>query len=153
MSPATPLILCGQFEEVGKAFKEAAQPDFEVVYFVSSPQAGLSDIPQVLKGEVLTLAFTGGSKVGTGNVALGAPKAVVVGATYDDAWVEALRKELAAAGKPVPILKAELPDKAAAGEAPTPDKGKEAAVRAIRALKKLEGEGKLDGGDDGVYTY
>ncbi|KAI1775742.1 hypothetical protein F4818DRAFT_386713 [Hypoxylon cercidicola] len=150
-----PLILAGHFEEVGKTFAEAVQPDFDVVHFVASPQAGLADIPVVLRREIPTSAATGGaSQVGSGNLAHGIPRAVVLGASYDDAFVERLREATAAGGKPVPILKPEHP---AAGSAPATkpaaEKTKAVADRVVKVLRKLEGEGKLDGGDDGVYSY
>ncbi|KAI2472446.1 hypothetical protein F4781DRAFT_361814 [Annulohypoxylon bovei var. microspora] len=143
-----PFILAGQFEEVGKAFSEAVKPDFEVVYFTTSPQSALTDIPLVLKGEIPTPS----SKVGSGNLAHGTPKAVVVGAqVYDDAWLEAARQELRAAGKRVPFLK---PDTTGAqGGGSQGDRAQAAAERVAKALRKLEGEGKLDGEDDGVYIY
>ncbi|KAI4867984.1 hypothetical protein F4820DRAFT_171067 [Hypoxylon rubiginosum] len=152
-----PLILAGHFEEVGKTFQEAVQPDFDVVYFATSPQAGLADIPVVLKGEIPTSAAATGNKVGSGNLAHGIPRAVVLSGSYDDAFVERLRKAIAAVGKAVPILKLEHSAGATAGAAggakPTADKTKAVAERAVKALKKLEDEGKLDGEDDGVYSY
>ncbi|KAI1205820.1 uncharacterized protein F4807DRAFT_464281 [Annulohypoxylon truncatum] len=147
-----PFILAGQFEEVGKAFSEAVKPDFEVVYFTTSPQTALTDIPLVLKGEIPTPS----SKVGSGNLANGSPKAIVVGAqAYDDTWIEAARQELHAAGKKVPILK---PDVTGAqgggvGAGSQGDRAQAAAERVATALRKLEAEGKLEGSDDGVYIY
>ncbi|KAI1099344.1 hypothetical protein F4804DRAFT_349442 [Jackrogersella minutella] len=144
-----PLILCGQFEEVGKAFSEAVKPDFEVVFFTTSPQSALADIPLVLKGEIPS-----GGAVGTGDLSHGSPRAVVVGAqAYDDAWVEAARHELRAAGKRVPFLKPDLSAAPAAGGQGGGDRAKAVAERVVKALRKLEGEGKLDGEDDGVYVY
>ncbi|KAI2619170.1 hypothetical protein GGR54DRAFT_640104 [Hypoxylon sp. NC1633] len=153
--PAIPLILCGKYEEVGKAFKEAVQPKYEVIYFVTSAETGIVDIPQVLKGDFLTLGFSSGNKVGTGNATLGVPRAVVVvGGTYEDAWVESLRKEIGSGGKGVPILKPDVSTHGEAhGEKPTADSGKVAGERALKVLKKLEEEGKLDSKDDGLYLY
>ncbi|XXG95100.1 Aspartate aminotransferase, cytoplasmic [Hypoxylon texense] len=152
-----PLILAGHFEDVGKTFQEAIQPDFDVVYFVTSPQAGLADIPAVLKGEIPTSAAAAGSrhKVGSGNLAHGTPRAVVVSGSYDDAFVERLRQEIAAVGKAVPILKLDRSGApaGAAGAKPAAEKTKAVAERAVKVLKKLEDEGKLDGDDDGVYSY
>ncbi|KAI1383674.1 uncharacterized protein F4822DRAFT_84507 [Hypoxylon trugodes] len=163
----TPIILCGQFESVGKAFSEAVKPDYEVVYFATSPQSGLTDIPQVLSGQIPTAASVpgtnkigNGTKVGSGNLIHGIPKAIVLGAvTYDDEWIESLRKEIPD-GKQVPVLKREFDSSAAAvgsgGATPVgSEKGKveAAAERAIEVLKKLEEEGKLEGGDEGVYDY
>lgn len=123
-----------------------------VVYFVTSPQTGLIEIPLLLKGEVPTSASApGGTNVGTGNLSIGAPKAIVVGITYDNAWIAAAHKEIAAAGKHIPILK---PDVSAGGAAaPSAEKAKVVAERAVKVLRKLEEEGKLDGGDDGIYSY
>ncbi|KAI1765382.1 hypothetical protein GGR53DRAFT_490218 [Hypoxylon sp. FL1150] len=147
-----PFILAGHFEEVGKTFQEAVQPQgFDVVHFVTSPQAGLADIPIVLRGEIPT-SVTGGNKVGSGNLAHGTPRAVVLSGSYDDAFVERLRKEIAAVGRSVPILKLEHAG-AAAQTKPTADQTKAVADRAVKALKKLEDEGKLDGDNDGVYSY
>ncbi|KAI1090298.1 hypothetical protein F5B19DRAFT_494581 [Rostrohypoxylon terebratum] len=145
-------ILAGQYEEVGKAFSEAIKPDFEVVYFATSPQAALNDIPLVLKGEVPTPS----SKVGSGNLANGAPKAIVIGTqAYDDAWIEAARQELAVTGKKIPFLKPNVTGSQGpiAGAGSQGERAKVAAERVATALKKLEAEGKLDGNDDGVYVY
>ncbi|KAI5861584.1 hypothetical protein GGS23DRAFT_598363 [Durotheca rogersii] len=158
---ATPLILCGHSEDLGNVFKEVLQPDYEVVHFVSSPKAGLVEIPLVLKGEIPTPAGGGGgggSRVGTGNLALGAPRAVVVGAAYDDAWVASLRKDVAAAGlKAVPVLKPEAEAPYGLAPAPrTPDAVRKGAARAARALRQLEADGKLDPAakdEPGVYVY
>ncbi|KAI6084867.1 hypothetical protein F4821DRAFT_261582 [Hypoxylon rubiginosum] len=148
-----PLILAGQFEEVGKTFQEAIQPQgFDVVHFVASTQGALADIPVVLKGEIPTSAAVTGSKVGSGNLAHGVPRAVVLSGAYDDAFVDRLHKEIAAAGQPVPILKLDAGAKAA-GAKPTAEQTKAVVDRAVKVLKKLEGEGKLDGGDNGIYTY
>ncbi|XDG09898.1 hypothetical protein ABKA04_009513 [Annulohypoxylon sp. FPYF3050] len=145
-------ILAGQYEEVGKAFSEAIKPDFEVVHFSTSPQAALTDIPLVLKGEIPTPA----SKVGSGNLSNGAPKAIVIGAqAYDDAWIEATRQELAASGKKIPFLKPTATGNQGhvVGTGSQGERAKVAAERVATALKKLEAEGKLDGNDDGVYVY
>ncbi|KAL7629746.1 hypothetical protein AAE478_001269 [Parahypoxylon ruwenzoriense] len=156
---AIPLILCGQFEEMGKVFKEAVQPDFEVVYFTDSLTGGLVDIPLVLKGEIPTSASSTTPKVGTGNLVHGIPRAIVVGAPYDDGWIAALGKELSDAGiKPVPVLKPEARPGQAHGHAvvkmePGAVDVKKSAERAVKVLKKLEEEGKLEDGEGGVFVY
>ncbi|KAI0380403.1 hypothetical protein F5Y04DRAFT_281786 [Hypomontagnella monticulosa] len=152
MASITPVILCGHFEEVGKAFSDGLQPGFEVVFFTTSPQSSITAIPQILSGTIPS-SSTGSTKVGTGNLSHGIPKAVVIvsgspATYYDDAFVDRVRKEIASVGKRVPILK---PD-----NNPTTtqqEKAGAAADRAAKALKKLADEGKLDGDDDGVYHY
>ncbi|KAI2640854.1 hypothetical protein GGS26DRAFT_180258 [Hypomontagnella submonticulosa] len=154
MTSATPVILCGHFEEVGKAFSDGLQPNFEVVFFTTSPQSSLTAIPQVFAGTIPS-SSTGSTKIGTGNLSHGLPKAVVVVAGspatyYDDAWVERARKEISTSGKRVPILK---PDNNPGTAHQQQEKAAAAAERAAKALKKLADEGKLDGEDDGVYHY
>ncbi|OTB01118.1 hypothetical protein M426DRAFT_224002 [Hypoxylon sp. CI-4A] len=153
-----PVILLGQFEEVGKAFADAVKPNFEVIHFTTTPAAALSEIPLLLKGEIPAAATTTSAsakpKVGTGNLIHGAPKAIVIGApTYDEAFVESARKELAVLGKSVPILKPDSGVGAAKHDGPSAEKAALAAERAVSVLKKLDDEGKLDGDDDGVYVY
>ncbi|KAI1413804.1 hypothetical protein F5Y13DRAFT_23609 [Hypoxylon sp. FL1857] len=147
----TSLILLGQYEESGKVFSDALKPNYEVVHFSTSPTAALADILTVLKGSIPTSA-TSSTQVGTGNLSHGAPKAIIIAASlYDDAWIAAARAEVAAAGKHVVFLKPDASsDHAGKG---TADKTKVAAEHAVKVLRKLEGEGKLDGDDDGVYVY
>ncbi|KAI1135072.1 hypothetical protein F5Y05DRAFT_191179 [Hypoxylon sp. FL0543] len=152
----TSVILCGQSEELGKVFSDALKPDFEVIYFTNSPVTGLAQILAVLEGSIPTSAASS-TVVGSGNLSHGAPKAVILSAPdYHDAWVEAARSDIQAAGKRLVILKpdasgyADGGDKAAAADK---DKAKAAAGHALKVLRKLEDEGKLDGEDDGVYAY
>lgn len=125
---------------------------FIVVHFVNSPQAGLQDIPLVLNGEIPTSAAATGGKVGSGNLSLGIPRVVVVGATYDDIWIESLRKEVVAVGKHVLVLKPDLGGGVAPPK-PSAEQAKVAAERAVKVLKKLEEEGKLDTEEDTIYLY
>ncbi|CAJ2501845.1 Uu.00g046980.m01.CDS01 [Anthostomella pinea] len=146
----TPIILCGKYEEMGKLLKEAISPDFEVVHFVDSPEAGLTDIPALLQGIAPTASA---SKLGTGNFAQ-VPRAIVLGATYDDVWVASLRQAITGGLRKVPLLMPDLSNApAVGGVAPSPAKANQAAGVALRELKKLEVEGKLDGGYDDVFTY
>ncbi|KAI0837818.1 hypothetical protein F5Y06DRAFT_64951 [Hypoxylon sp. FL0890] len=153
----TPVIVCGQSEEVGKAFSHALKPDFEVIYFTTSPDSALTDIPTVLKGSIPT-STSSSTLVGSGNLSHGTPKAVIISApAYDDLWVVALRQELLQmAGKHVIILKPDASgyaDGGAVGDKAAADKAKVAAEHAVKLLNKLDDEGKLDGDEDGEYVY
>ncbi|KAI0148296.1 hypothetical protein F4776DRAFT_660468 [Hypoxylon sp. NC0597] len=149
----TPVILCGQFEELGKAFSDGLKPDFEVIYFTTSATSALADIQTVLKGSIPT-STSSSTLVGSGNLAHGAPKAIVVSAAlYDDAWVDAARQELRAAGRHVPILKPDLSGCVDGVTAADKAKAKAAAEHAVKVLRKLEDEGKLEGDEDAVYVY
>ncbi|OTA97402.1 hypothetical protein M434DRAFT_26706 [Hypoxylon sp. CO27-5] len=150
----TPVILCGQFEELGKAFADGLKPDFEVIYFTTSPTSALADILTVLKGSIPT-STTSSTLVGSGNLSHGSPKAIIVSAAlYDDVWIEAARQELRAAGQHLAILKPDLSGCVdGSAEKGSADKAKAAAEHAVKVLRKLEDEGKLEGEDDGVYAY
>ncbi|KAI0173281.1 hypothetical protein GGR52DRAFT_379864 [Hypoxylon sp. FL1284] len=146
-----PLIVGGhELEEVSSVFASAVEPDFEVVYSSTSPEAALPCMVGVLNGE------TPPGPPGLGRHgklrSAGAARAIVLTAGYDDAFVAALRKQLG--GKPVPILKIDAAASAPGPDAtPTPEETRALADRALKVLKKLEAEGKLDGADDGLYAY
>ncbi|KAI0021606.1 hypothetical protein F4780DRAFT_778392 [Xylariomycetidae sp. FL0641] len=131
---ANQIILCGKFEEMGKIFKETIQPEFEVTQFHTSPDAALSGITEALSSA-------------------SPPAAIVVGATYDDAWIASVKG--AAGSLPVPLLKPDVQGAAAAtgGAGPGPEMAKMAAQRAKKTLAGLQAEGKLGKGDAGVVMY
>ncbi|ORY57755.1 uncharacterized protein BCR38DRAFT_413671 [Pseudomassariella vexata] len=138
---ATPIILCGKFEQVGQVVKNTIQPEFEVVHFISSPESGQTTIPLLVKGEAPT---NSSDNIGSRNYAV-ASKAVVVGAMYDDAWVENLAKEV-----DVPVLR---PERLVGNPTGPPDAAAVQAVakRVKEGLQKLVDEGKL--GQAGVFWY
>ncbi|KAI1497887.1 hypothetical protein F5X99DRAFT_395498 [Biscogniauxia marginata] len=86
---------------MGQLVKDSIQPQFEVVHFVDSPEAGLSDIPMLVLGNQ---PFGSVNSVGTGNLSK-RPLAIIVGATYDDVWIETVRRGLKNLEIKVPILK------------------------------------------------
>lgn len=119
-----------------------------VIHFVSSPEEGLVDIPKILKGE----APSSGPKCGTGNYAE-LPKALVIGAKYDDAWIMELRDKGKEIGgiKPLPLLKPDL--QGAQVGLPSVEKAKAAAERALKVLTQLKTEGKLNGEEKGIFLF
>ena len=119
-----------------------------MVHFVKTPEAGVKDLPLVLKGSE---PETAASSVGTGNIVDGAT-AIILGGGYDDNDYEAMRKAVDAATlerRPVWLrndLSVEMPP-------PGPEYGKAVVVRVKNLLAKLEKEKKLDGSHSNSYWY
>ncbi len=119
-----------------------------VVHFVTTPEAGVKDLPLVLQGSA---PETAASSVGTGNVAAGAT-AVILGGGYDDNDYETMRKAVDAATlarRPVWLRN----DLSVAMPPPGPEYGKAVVVRVKNLLAKLDKENSLDGSDSSTYWY
>ncbi|KAM3504489.1 hypothetical protein MY10362_003537 [Beauveria mimosiformis] len=119
-----------------------------VVHFVKTPEAGVKDLPLVLKG---IPPETAASSVGTGNIADGA-KAVILGGGYDDNDYEVMRKAVDAAAlerRPVWLRN----DLSVAMPPPGPEYGKAVVVRVKDLLSKLEKENSLDAADSNMYWF
>ncbi|OAA69293.1 hypothetical protein LEL_10169 [Akanthomyces lecanii RCEF 1005] len=145
---AIPVIVCGRREAIGESVAAGLKPEYELVHFVKTPEAGVKDLPLVLKGREPETAT---SSVGTGNIVDGAT-AIILGGGYDDNDYEAMRKAVDAATlerRPVWLrndLSVEMPP-------PGPEYGKAVVVRVKNLLAKLEKEKKLDGSDSNSYWY
>ncbi|OAA53371.1 hypothetical protein ISF_08852 [Cordyceps fumosorosea ARSEF 2679] len=146
---AIPVIVCGRREAIGEAVAAGLQPEYELVHFVKTPEAGVADLPLVLAGRVPT--STAPSSVGTGNVARGAA-AVILGGGYGDEDYAVMRKAVDAAAlkRRTVWLRNNL---SVAMPPPGPEYGKAVVVRVKDLLARLGGEGRLDGEDGGAYWY
>lgn len=121
-----------------------------VVHFISSTQAGVSELPLILQGIV---PETIASNVGSGNVA-GLAKAVILGGGYETPDYEAMKAAVDKAAldhRPVWLRKDNEKDKD--GPAPGPEYGKYVAGRVRDLLAQLNKEGKLTGKDGELYWY
>lgn len=119
-----------------------------MVHFVKSTEAGVKDLPLVLKGSA---PETAASSVGTGNIDDGAA-AIIIGGGYDDADYEAMRKavdEAALERRPVWLRN----DLTIAMPPPGPEYGKAVVVRVKDMLEKLDKQKSLDGSDSKTYWY
>ncbi|KAK3905943.1 hypothetical protein C8A05DRAFT_30181 [Staphylotrichum tortipilum] len=131
-----PVILCGKTEAVGTGVIAALKPEFDVIHFIMTPEAGATQIPAIFKGE---------REVET-NSALGShdyskkPVAVILGGGYDDVGTEVMMK--ASAGlHPIPWLR---PDLTKPGlPFGTPEYGKALAQRIKALLAQLEQDGNM----------
>ncbi|KAM3549571.1 hypothetical protein ARSEF4850_008777 [Beauveria asiatica] len=146
---AIPVIVCGRRETIGESVAAGLKPEYEpVVHFVKMPEAGVKDLPLVLKGIPPETAASG---VGTGNIADGA-KAVILGGGYDDNDYEVMRKAVDATAldrRPVWLRN----DLRVAMPPPGPEYGKEVVVRVKNLLNKLEKENSLDAADSNMYWF
>ncbi|KAK8149211.1 hypothetical protein G3M48_007861 [Beauveria asiatica] len=145
---AIPVIVCGRRETIGESVAAGLKPEYELVHFVKTPEAGVKDLPLVLKGIPPETAASG---VGTGNIADGA-KAVILGGGYDDNDYEVMRKAVDATAldrRPVWLRN----DLRVAMPPPGPEYGKEVVVRVKNLLNKLEKENSLDAADSNMYWF
>ncbi|KAI1801137.1 hypothetical protein F4811DRAFT_479083 [Daldinia bambusicola] len=168
--PGITVIILGQFSESSHIFRDAILPDFDGVYIFLDPTAALNDLPFVIKGTTPPPPSIIDESTAESVHKFSPPKAIIFASPlYDDAFLESARQILAANDAHVPFLKPDWDNAApdahtitatatatsttTAAVVPDPQAVKQAAERAAKVLKKLEEEGKLDGGDDGVYAY
>ncbi|KAM3464365.1 hypothetical protein NHJ6243_002421 [Beauveria neobassiana] len=145
---AIPVIVCGRRETIGESVADGLKPEYELVHFVKTPEAGVKDLPLVLKGSA---PETAASSVGTGNIADGA-KAVILGGGYDDNDYEVMRKAVDATTlerRPVWLRN----DLSVAMPPPGPEYGKAVVVRVKNLLSKLDKENRLNGADSDMYWF
>ncbi|KAJ3474594.1 hypothetical protein NLG97_g9773 [Lecanicillium saksenae] len=143
-----PVIVCGRRETIGESVAAGLQPEYELVHFVKSTEAGVKDLPLVLNGSA---PETKASTVGTGNIAGGAT-AIILGGGYDDGDYDAMRRAVDEAPlerRPVWLRN----DLSVAMPPPGPEYGKAVVVRVKNLLDKLEKQKSLDGSDSKEYWY
>jgi hypothetical protein len=130
-----------------KSEAQLLKPNYIVIHFILTPEAGASQIPSILAGEQTPPPSD--SALGSKDYSR-PPIAIVMGGGYDDAGMELMRN--ASKGntnsRPVPWLRADLTK-----PAPPlgPEYGKAMVARVKEVLARLESEGKL--GEDEVYWY
>ncbi|GAB1311045.1 hypothetical protein MFIFM68171_01255 [Madurella fahalii] len=139
-----PVILCGKTEAVGAGVIADLKPEFDVIHFIMSPEAGAAQIPAIFKGEqeVETNSELGSHDYST------KPVAVIMGGGYQDAGIEAMMKASASI-HPVPWLRPDL--SIPAPPFGTPDYGKALVQRIKVLLAQLEQEGKMH--EEKVFWY
>ncbi|KAK7417422.1 hypothetical protein QQX98_004541 [Neonectria punicea] len=145
MTGHIPIILCGKTEQIGKGVIAGLQPEYEVVHFILTPEAGVKELPQILQGIALEEKS---SNIGSGNLDRGI-KAIVLGGAFDDEGIT-LMKEAASQIKKVAWLRQDTTK-----PAPPlgPEYGKEMVRRVKETLGELQESGKLTNGEEGVFWY
>ncbi|KAK3314303.1 hypothetical protein B0H66DRAFT_630865 [Apodospora peruviana] len=123
-----PVILCGKTEMIGEGVIAGLKPEYDVIHFILTPEAGATQIPAILKGEQSPPLD---SALGTKDYSK-PPIAVILGGGYDDAAIEHIMK-----AAPAPPL--------------GPEYGKAMVARVKEVLAKLEKEGKL--GEEKLQWY
>jgi hypothetical protein len=117
---------------------------FTVIHVVLSVEAGVSQIPALLRGEHLPPSDSE-ENIGTRNYAK-PPVAIITGGGYDDATFQEMRDACKGATN-VPWLRPDMRAQATQG----PGSGAAIAERVKVCLNKLVRDGKMD--EDGVYLY
>ncbi|KAI2602098.1 hypothetical protein GGR54DRAFT_553251 [Hypoxylon sp. NC1633] len=131
-----PVILCGKTELIGRGVIAGLKPEFDVIHFIMTPEAGIVQIPAILKGEQAPPSH---SELGSKDYSE-LPVAIILGGGYDDADIEVMIK--ASAGiKPMPWLR---PDLTKPAPPLGPEYGKALVARIKELLAELQKEGKMD---------
>ncbi|KAE8383713.1 hypothetical protein BDV26DRAFT_250673 [Aspergillus bertholletiae] len=145
MAESIPVILCGKTEAIGKTVIEALKPEFDVIHFITTTEAGEQQIPALLRGEKDSNNIPT-TTIGSGNYDRGVG-AVILGAGYDDQAVQQLR-DAAAGLASVPWLRPDL-------GLPAPPLGPEYGRALVARIKEMVGVLKAQGrmGADAVVYY
>ncbi|KAI5456010.1 hypothetical protein BGZ63DRAFT_367878 [Mariannaea sp. PMI_226] len=145
MATPTPIVVCGRSEVIGGAVIEGLKPDYEVVHFIISPEAGVEELPQVLQGK---LPDSRASSIGSGNLS-NRVKAVVFGGAYDDDMISSIREAASKVAKVAWVKQ----DKTKATPPLGPEYGKAMVSRVRASLEELQASGKLDDSEGGMFWY
>ncbi|KUI74063.1 hypothetical protein VM1G_09707 [Cytospora mali] len=138
-----PVILCGKTEQIGTAVIANLKPEFDVIHFFMTPEAGVVQIPAILKGEQQPPSD---SNLGSKDYSK-KPVAVILGGGYDDAGTEVMMK--ASAGiHPIPWLR---PDLTKPAPPLGPEYGKALVQRIKDLVPQLENDGNMNKED--VFWY
>jgi hypothetical protein len=166
-----PILTCGRHEAVGATAIDMLKPEYEgmfasafnslfsfarltarkVIHLIMSPEDGLTNIPLILSGlKPSSLQSSLGSQDFSQ-----VPRAVIFGGGYDDVTIENLRKAVmeTQGARKVPWLKADQQKTARGPEPGTREYSESIAPRVREVLGRLEREGKLDGNEDGIFSW
>ncbi|KAH6686638.1 hypothetical protein F5X68DRAFT_261674 [Plectosphaerella plurivora] len=147
------LIVCGARESIGAGVIAGLKPEYEVVQFILTPEAAISEIPLIARGQK---PATSSSSIGTGNISEDRrPVAVITGGAYSEGFDE-LRAKVEGqfdgpegsglvwlkhdGSKPAPVPG-------------TPEYGKVIIDRTREALGSVEKKGVLGSGKSEVHLY
>ncbi|KAI0809958.1 hypothetical protein GGR55DRAFT_146701 [Xylaria sp. FL0064] len=131
-----PVILCGKTEQIGQGVIANLKPEYEVIHFVLTPEAGAVQIPAILQGHQ---SPPSDSALGSKDYSK-TPVAVILGGGYDDADIDMIMK--ASKGiKPIPWLR---PDLSKPAPPLGPEYGKAMVARVKDVLAQLSEDGKMD---------
>ncbi|KAL3457263.1 hypothetical protein BJX64DRAFT_269253 [Aspergillus heterothallicus] len=90
-----PLVLLGRSVEVGRPVSQFLRPQYEVIYFIQTPERARSELPKLLAGKEPAPTD---NNIGTNNFAQ-PPRVLMFGRGYTIDFVEELRKSLAGVSK------------------------------------------------------
>ncbi|KAJ5760929.1 hypothetical protein N7520_008085 [Penicillium odoratum] len=143
MAQPIPVVLCGRTEKIGTAVIAALKPEFEVIHFIMTPEAGLVQIPALLRGEA---DVPSDSELGSKSYERGVG-AIILGAGYEDEDIQRLR-EAAGTLSTVPWLR---PDTTKPAPPLGPAYGQALVERIKETVNELQASAKL--AKDAVVWY
>ncbi|KAL2831598.1 hypothetical protein BJY01DRAFT_108015 [Aspergillus pseudoustus] len=85
-----PLVLLGLRAEIGHAVSKFLRPEYETIYFISSPEVAKSELPKLLAGKEPARAT---NDVGTENFTQ-PPRVLMFGRGYTPEFVQELKRSL-----------------------------------------------------------
>ncbi|KAK7422771.1 hypothetical protein QQZ08_009396 [Neonectria magnoliae] len=145
MTSPIPIILCGKTEQIGKGVIAGLQPEYEVAHFILSSEAGVKELPHILRG---ITPEEKSSSIGSGNLDRGV-KAIVLGGAFDDEGITLMKEAAPQVNKVVWLRQ----DTAKPAPPLGPEYGKEMVRRVKETLGELQGSGKLNNNEEGVFWY
>lgn len=120
---------------------------FQVVHFVLTPEAGVAEIPKVLRGEI---PENSSSQIGTGNTNVKIRAIITGGATeYQDEGFKLFQDAVS----PIPPVFWLRNDTTKPTPPLGPEYGKAMVARVKQALDGLSNEGRLEGKENEVVWY
>ncbi|KAJ5596220.1 hypothetical protein N7450_002678 [Penicillium hetheringtonii] len=149
LSVSLPVVLCGRTTAIGKPVSEALLPEYEVIHFIQTNEAVLSELPHLLAGRDPQAAAS--NDIGTHDYSRPA-RAVIFGRGYDMEDIEVFRKTTSgSASKPIAWVVGD-PAKKPNTNGPPPPAGY-AKVAADLVKEKLD-QWKASGADkDELFLY
>ncbi|CAM1507720.1 Fc.00g045680.m01.CDS01 [Cosmosporella sp. VM-42] len=140
-----PIILCGKTEQIGKRVIEGLKPEYEVVHFILTPEAGAKEIPEILQGRTPAGA---GSTIGSGNFSSGV-RAIVTGGAYNDDGIAFMQKAAARVAEVAWLRQDVMKPTPPLG----PEYGKAMVSRVRETLNCLQLDGSLDDRKGETFWY
>ncbi|KAI5927658.1 hypothetical protein F4810DRAFT_648767 [Camillea tinctor] len=130
------VILCGKTEQIGQGVIATLKPEYDVIHFVMTPEAGIVQIPAILKGEQ---SPPSDSLLGSKDYSK-LPVAVLLGGGYGDDDIKAMM-EASSGIQPIPWLR---PDLTKPAPPLGPEYGKALVARIKELLAKLDKDGEMN---------
>ncbi|KAJ8127984.1 hypothetical protein O1611_g5652 [Lasiodiplodia mahajangana] len=138
-----PVILCGKTERIGQGVIAGLKPEYDVIHFVMTPEAGTIQIPAILQGGQ---SPPSDSALGSKDYSQ-TPVAIILGGAFNDADIDVMM-EASKGTKPIPWLR---PDLTKPAPPLGPEYGKAMVARTKELLAQLSQDGRMN--EEKVHWY